>query len=135
MFPGNRHRSSESHKMASYNVSNWQVLAAQIDLGRSQERILTLSQGGCGFYGFEEKWPQKLPHKVSTTFTISDPSYKILRPLVLEGQIIQAKPIDLQGSPLFFYGIKFAAGEAGKLQPVIEILKNLHSLSLISLSE
>ncbi len=116
-----------------YKVAGWENLLAEIDRNRTGERIITLSHGGCGFYGFDARWPLRPNQRVFTTLRVIGNDHR--PPLVLQGNLIYTRPIELKNSIVYFHGVEFLPTERLKLRGIIETLEKLHQEKKIQISE
>ncbi len=115
----------DSRRFCRYKVSDLPVLFSQVDRSRRDERIVTIGEGGCGFYGFDPTWPMNPAQRIYPRFQwLGDHPFG---PLETQAKIIYVKPMILNEQKVFFYGLEFLPSYRSIIRPLIEELELLKS--------
>jgi hypothetical protein len=117
-----------------FKVSHWKEIIGSLDRNRSNEQLVMIGNGGCGFYGFQPGFPARYPHRVFCEFSLRGEDYKDFPKIIAQGNIIYSTPIHLGSLKVFFHGVEFIPSERLKLRPLISILEKLHDLNKIELT-
>jgi hypothetical protein len=121
----------QRRKFARYKVSDLSSLAAIIDKGRDQEKIITLGQGGCGFYGFDPRWPFNPKKRIYCQLAFEDTAANFL---TVESQIVYIKHVSNLGKPVVFYGVEFLPFERPRIKDLIDRLERLRAEGRVDLA-
>lgn len=112
---------SEKRKFLRYNVANHPTLKGRIDKGRmSTEQLITLAVGGCGFYGLDETVALRAGKRVISIFEMTE---VLPEPVEVQGNIVYATPISINGRNVIFYGVEFLDQFREYVQPLIQELE------------
>ena len=117
-----------------FKVSNWNQIEGNIDRNRSNEQLIMIGNGGCGFYGFQPGFPSKFPHRVFCQFSLRGEEFKGIPPITAQGNIIYSTPISLGSIKVYFHGVEFIPSARIKLRPLISVLEKLYQLNRIELT-
>lgn len=122
---------AQKRKFARYKVSDLSSLVALIDRGRDQEKIITLGQGGCGFYGFDKTWPFNPQKRIYCQIAFEDTAANFL---TIESQIVYIRSVPTLGRDVVFYGIEFLPFEQPRIKGIIDRLERLRSEGRLELA-
>lgn len=120
---------SEKRAHPRFAVSGLHFLKARLDRSSSSEKILTLGEGGCGFFGYDKSWEKAPVKRVFSTFELVTPIK--VGPVTVQGNIVYIKPMLVKGQQLYYFGIQFLPEEKARVLPLIEALENLETQGFI----
>jgi len=108
-------------KFPRFNVSHYEGIGG--DLGPySNEKLISLGQGGCGFYGLSEARNLIPPKRVYCRLYFPTASEE---PMELQGNLIYVRPYNISTKLVYYYGIEFLQVFHGQIEPLIQQLERL----------
>lgn len=105
-------------KYPRFNIAHYDGLSAQVE-GQNTERVISLGQGGCGFYSLEGPDGFVPPKKVSVTFSFDNHS---LEPIQVQGEVIYVRPYNIQNKVVYYFGVEFGQAFQSKLDGLAQEL-------------
>jgi hypothetical protein len=124
----------ERRRYPRFKVASLDFLRSSMDKRRSQEQAVTVSLGGCGFFGPAFRgWPLSPVQRIFPSFEILGD--KKLGPFELQANIIYMKPVKIHELDLIFYGVEFLPSFQEKIRPLISELEALSQQGLVKISD
>jgi hypothetical protein len=118
----------ENRKFPRFKVAHFDKIKAKLDKHYRLETIVTLGLGGCGFYGIEGE-PGIIPPR--RVFSIFQMEGALDHPIEIQGNLVYAKPLKLQGKEIIFYGVEFLEIHRGLIKPIVDKLEELSQKGII----
>lgn len=115
-----------------YAVSNLRIMKARFDVSSSQEQILTIGLGGCGFVGFDKTWQKADNKRITSVFELNLPNK--VGPVRIQGDIIYIKPVTIGGRSMYYFGVQFLPSDVARMKPVIDALDALTKKGAVKLA-
>jgi hypothetical protein len=119
-------------KNLRYNVTNFDKIEAWIDRGRTEEKLMTISSEGCGFYGLTPDPHFRINRILTCSFKMKDePGQEATKPVDVPGNLLYIKTIETGEREAYLYGIEFLETHKTKIVPIIKILEELAAKGVI----
>lgn len=113
---------NEKRQFPRYKVSGLSEIRGQIDRRHEGSHVVTFGEGGCGFYEMNQASPLEPIRRVFCTFEMKN----ILPGAVeVQGTLVYAKPLDLNGRRVIFYGVEFLESHRAAIIPIVKKLEAL----------
>ncbi len=122
----------DRRQFVRFKVTEVKELKANIDRYRKSEQIVTISEGGCGFYGFNDAWPLAPVKRVFCSFSLDG---VIDEPVEIQANVVYIRPISVDGREVIYYGVEFLESQRGVVAPIISKLEEMNSEGKVSISE
>lgn len=111
----------EKRRFVRYDVSHFPALKAGIKNGPIGERLMTISEGGCGFWAPSEDFNLRLGEKVHIHLYMGEFSHETR---ILQGEVLYILPHPMESQIGRLYGIRFREEEIGQIHDLITYLED-----------
>jgi len=114
-------RATSQRKHPRYNVAHFEGLEVQLNL-HCDEKLVSLGQGGCGFYTMKESEALMPPKRIYCRLRFEGLSDE---PLEIQGNLLYCRPYEVAGKKVYYYGVEFLQAFQNRLDGMAKKLEEL----------